>query len=174
MTKKTNQEKRMKILLLNMLVVFILATLAVFAVDGWMLHPIAVAEDDTSFDGILAQTEYANASVVDLPQFAVIPRDLILVEQDGTLHLLCFSRHRMSGRFALTDDVVVEPNYTGVVRVGPKLNGSAVIMENGKIVNSSGGTEYAQNPHYFAISMLFTAAESALLWLILKKKYPNG
>lgn len=173
MKKKTNPEKRMTILLLNLLFVFILSSLAVFYVDGWILHPIAIPGEDSGFDGILAQTDYANATVVDIPAFSVLDRDLIQVEQEGERHLLHFRKHRMSGHFALVSDVKVEPNYTGVVYVGTKLSQRAVYLENGIITNTSGGVQYAQNPHYFAISMIFTAAESWILWLILKKKYPG-
>lgn len=172
--KKTNQEKRMKIMLLNMLIVFILASLAAFIVDGWLLHPIPSQGYGNSFSLSKTDTPYANAEILHASHTDSAVNDVFMVQLDGKIHMLYFARHRMTDRHALKDDVIVEPGFTGGVTVGTNLNRVTMHLENGRVVNRS-GVSYGSGAggFYLTVGMIATALESLLLWLFLKKKYPN-
>ena len=173
MTKNTNQEKRMKVLLLNMLIVFIVTTLITFCIDGFLLHPIPNQGFGVTFDLAKTDTAYADAKILGADHSGSYYNEIFFVEQDGELHLVYFDRHRMTGRYDLRDDVVVEPDYTGQVNLGSGTTVSTIWFEAGEMVNRSGGSVYASNGGgYLAIGMIVTAVESLILWQILKKKYP--
>ena len=176
MTKNSNQEKRAKVMTVNMMVVFVIVALAAFCVDGFLLHPIPSQGYGSTFRMTEADTPYANATILEARHENSAENDVFMVEQDGEIHMLYFARHGITDRHALKDDVIVEPDFTGNVRVGTTRNQVTLIMENGKIVNRS-EVSYGSNRAlggYLGIGVLVTAVESVLLWQFLKKKYPVG
>ena len=63
MTNHTNHEKRMRIMLFNLILVFVVTTLIAFCIDGFLLHPIPSQGYGETFS--LRETD----TVMQMPQF---------------------------------------------------------------------------------------------------------
>ncbi len=174
MTNHTNHEKRMRIMLINLILVFVVTTLIAFCIDGFLLHPIPSQGYGETFSLRETDTVYADATILEAHHVGWAKYDIFMVEHNDVIHMLYFARHPMTDRHALKDDVIVEPGFTGGVTVGTKYTQVTMWLENGEKVNSS-GMDYGLKPGgvYLGIAFIVTAVESVILWQILKKKYPN-
>lgn len=173
MVKKSLQERIATIVFINAIIAFIVCSVAAFCIDAYVKHPIPKQEGTKEFVLAEAETPYSDAAVLSSYsgyQFC----DIFLVEQDGTFHLLYFSHHFQTGRRALVADVTIDdvtPNQN--VNIGTKLKRIAVEIENGKIVNTGGSVTNVTSKYfgtYLMIGFVFTALESTLLAVFLRKK----
>ena len=174
MKQKNNQEKRGQIMFTNIFIVFLVVSIAAFCIDGFLLHPIPNQGERVTFDLSKTDTVYADAEVLHVNEICGSYSEVLLVEKDGQRHLILFTRHQQTKRYAFRDEAVVAPDYTGSVTLRHGVIQEAWIFENGEVVNQSAvGPVVNNGASYMGIAMAVTAAESMILWKFLKKKYPN-
>lgn len=160
-------------MMINIVIAFMLSVVLVFCVDAFVRHPIPAQKGEQfgmGFDLSKTDTAYADATVLD--QHRDTYSNIYLVEQDGQMHLLYFRAHFYTQRQALISDVVVEGEDAQAINVGDKFTSIRVEVENGEIANIYGASTFYERI-YFLMAAVLTAVESLILWLFLRKKYPN-
>ena len=104
--KALNKEKAIKLLIINIVVVYLVASMACFFIDGFVLHPIP-KQAGSEFDLRKSGTVYADAAILDA-SFAISAYGTVyLVDWQEEVHLLYFRHHFPTGRFALASDVII-------------------------------------------------------------------
>ena len=167
---KTMKEKRVRIILINALVVWVLFSVAAYFVDGFVLHNIS-AQNGEITDLSKTNTGYSNSMVVDTENY---PQNgqVFLVEKDEQLHVLYFKNHFTTGRYILKSDTIVQTDGTQKIVVDDGIENVVITIEDKSIANGT-MTYFAAADNgfvYMAIALLLTAFETAILWFFLKKR----
>lgn len=167
-------------LLLNILVVLAVTFWGALIIDGFLLHPIPAqstldwANPATwSIDLVASDTNYTDATIIDRLDSG--NGNTIVVEKEGKMYVLSFDHNTVTNRWALKDEIVVEPGMTGLVEVGSGFNRTSVEFQDGEILdfyttNMSGGIEHIEIAWYFFLAVGVTAIEAVLFSLLTKKR----
>ena len=170
--KTISKEKAIRILSLNILIIFLVSSLLAFYIDGFLRHPIPRQQDGELFDLSKIDTQYADAIVLDeshaISQFG----DVFLVQWQQETHLLYYKHHFQTGRHRLVSDVIVDTDSSQTVKIGTSLEQVVVNVGNGEIENLSTGpmSTAFYNSIYLLIGMVVTVGEAVAFWWILKRK----
>ena len=167
---KTTKEKRVKILIINALVAFIVFSAVVFCVDGLVLHNIPTENGEIT-DLSQTNTGYSNMMVLDTENY---PQNgqVFMVEKDGQVHVLYFKIHSPTGRYAFKSDTIVQTDLAQKVVVDDGVENVVITIEDKSITNASMHYFAASDNGsvYMAIALLLTVFETAILWFFIKKK----
>ena len=168
--KALSKEKAIKVMLINIVVVYLIASMSCFFFDGFVIHPIP-KQAGSDFDIRKSNTVYADATILDVSFVMSAYGTIYLVEWQEDVHLLYFSHHFPTGRFALTSNVIIETDALQQTEIGTVFEHVTVQTENRKIDNVFTGPLANRYLYiYGTYGMLITLVESVILWKILKKR----
>lgn len=169
MTSKINEEKRLKQMIINVFISFVLFTAIAFCIDGFILHPISNQGKYLNLSN--SNTLYATATILDENHSLSQACDIFLVKKDEEIHLLYFKKHFPTGRYVLAEDVTIDvPNKE--VFIGNSIEYVNVTIENNKIANMGGSyNTVTDSTVYPFVGVICTILESLIFSFYLKRKY---